>query len=48
VRTRNGDIETFDVPDSTGTLALAINAFGMTTGSFFDQNGLVHGFIRIP
>ena len=26
---------------------LAINASGVITGSFFDQNGVAHGFVRI-
>jgi len=26
---------------------LAVNALGVITGSFFDQDGVVHGFVRI-
>ncbi|HEX5490810.1 MAG TPA: hypothetical protein VFX07_06080 [Candidatus Udaeobacter sp.] len=48
VRVRNGDIEAFDVPNSMGTLALAINSFGVITGTFFDHDGAAHGFVRLP
>jgi len=27
--------------------SIAVNALGVITGSFFDQDGVVHGFVRI-
>jgi hypothetical protein len=47
VRARSGTITTFDVPGSTGKLGLAINPLGVITGTFFDSNGVPHGFVRM-
>jgi len=38
-------ITTFDVPNSTGTVAQAINIHGEMVGEYFDANGLPHAFL---
>jgi hypothetical protein len=41
----NPTITAIDVPGATSTEAVAINDFGVITGTFADANG-VHGFVR--
>ena len=49
VRSPNGHITTFDVPNSTQIFAIhGVNEFGMITGEYFDTESLVHGFLRTP
>lgn len=47
-RSRKGTITTFDVPNSTGTQAFAINNSGAVTANFGPATGQTMGFIRIP
>jgi hypothetical protein len=48
IRTRGGEITTFEVPGAAGlgTAAFSINVFGAVTGEFFDANNVMHGFSR--
>ncbi len=38
---------TFEIPGSTYTCAMSINAKGTTVGVYFDANGVAHGFLRL-
>jgi hypothetical protein len=53
VRSVNGAITTFDVPGAgttpgTGTLALGVSSFGLSTGYWIDASVVGHGFVRYP
>jgi hypothetical protein len=56
LRAGNGAITTFDVPAAakgpglgTSTFwAQCVNSAGAVTGSYYDQNGALHGFVRAP
>ncbi len=47
LRTPDGTITSFDVPNSTATIPATINVWGAITGQYFDGTG-VHGFLRTP
>ena len=48
VRTRRGDISTFDAPGAgtVATLPYGNNPEGKVAGFYFDANGMSHGFVR--
>ena len=46
VRRPGGEIVSFDVPESTGTIATSINDVGAIAGSYIAANGLSFGFVR--
>ena len=53
MRTKQGDITTFDVPGAgagagQGTVALFNNPADAITGYYIDANNVFHGFLRIP
>ena len=52
LRTRNGAITKFDVPDGIGNISLGwtqgISDTGAVAGTYFDNDGQTHGFVRHP
>src|SRR5262249_47463144 len=48
LRRAGGEIVSFDVPESTGTVPASINNAGAITGSYIPANGLPFGFVRDP
>ena len=53
VRTKQGDITTFDVPGAgtgmfQGTYPTANNPEDAIPGNYTDANGVNHGFLRTP
>jgi hypothetical protein len=57
VRTPAGEFTQFDVLQAAkatapfsvhGTTPFSINVLGMSTGSYFDENNVMHGFTRMP
>jgi hypothetical protein len=48
LRDRDGTFTLFDVPGSKGTNATSNNPSGASTGSYYDANYELHGFLRTP
>jgi hypothetical protein len=48
VRDSQGNFTPFDPKGSTSTNPTSINPGGAITGSYYDANGLAHGFVRDP
>jgi hypothetical protein len=48
MRRPGGTIESFDPPESTGTIVTAINKAGAITGYYTVANGRTFGFVRRP
>jgi hypothetical protein len=46
IRSRDGALETFDVPGATYTIPTGINPAGAIAGVYADANVVNHGFIR--
>src|ERR1700757_2160730 len=46
LRTRDGNITSFDAPGAIGTQAYSINMAETVTGAYGDSNDMIHGYLR--